>query len=90
MNLLFSCLDDKPVEEMARLLRPRVAQVTVTPIDSPRATPLDTLAAAFPGCGRATSVAAVLSGMPADLPTLVTGSLRLAGEVLAAIGGFHG
>jgi dihydrofolate synthase/folylpolyglutamate synthase len=90
VNLVFSCLDDKPVEEMARLLRPRVAQVTVAPIDSPRATPLDTLAAAFPGCRRAASVAAALSGTPADPPTLVTGSLRLAGEVLAAIGGFHG
>jgi dihydrofolate synthase/folylpolyglutamate synthase len=90
VNLLFSCLDDKPIEAMARRLRPRVAEVTVAPVESPRARPLDELAAAFPGSRRAANVAAALGEMPADLPTLVTGSLRLAGEVLAARGGPHG
>ena len=47
------------------------------------------LAAAFPGCRRAASAAAALLELPADRPTLVTGSLRLAGEVLVAIGGDH-
>ncbi len=85
-HLLFSCLDDKPLGAMAALLRPRVTGVTVVPVASPRARPLADLAAAFPGCGRAASVDAALLGLPADRATLVTGSLRLAGEVLAAIG----
>jgi dihydrofolate synthase/folylpolyglutamate synthase len=90
LNLLFSCLDDKPLESMGDLLRPRVVEVTVTPIRSPRARPLDELAAVFPGCRRATSVAAALLDLPPEHPTLVTGSLRLVGEVLAEIGEVHG
>ena len=90
VNLLFSCLDDKPLEAMARLLRPRVLGVSVVPIDSPRATPLEALAAAFPGCARAATVGAALLALPPDAPTLVTGSLRLAGAVLAEIGSDHG
>jgi dihydrofolate synthase/folylpolyglutamate synthase len=90
LNLLFSCLDDKPLESMGDLLRPRVVEVTVTPIRSPRARPLDELAAIFPGCRRATSVAAALLDLPPEHPTLVTGSLRLVGEVLAEIGEVHG
>ena len=88
-HLLFSCLDDKPLDAMAALLRPRVTGVTVVPVASPRARPLADLAAAFPGCGRAASVDAALLELPADRATLVTGSLRLAGEVLAAIGDRH-
>ena len=90
VHLLFSCLDDKPLEAMAALLRPRVTGVTVAPIASPRATPLADLEAAFPGCRRAASVAAALLEIPADRPTVVTGSLRLAGEVLAMLGGDDG
>jgi dihydrofolate synthase / folylpolyglutamate synthase len=90
VHLLFSCLDDKPLEAMAALLRPRVTGVTVVPIASPRATPVAALAAAFPGCRVASAAAAALPELPADRPTLVTGSLRLAGEVLAAAGGDHG
>jgi dihydrofolate synthase/folylpolyglutamate synthase len=89
IHLLFSCLDDKPLEAMAALLRPRVTGVTVVEIASSRATPAATLAAAFPGCRRVASAAAALLELPADRPTLVTGSLRLAGEVLVAIGGDH-
>jgi len=90
VHLLFSCLADKPVEEMAALLRPRVLGVTVAPIDSPRATPMEALAAAFPGCTRAPGVGAALRALPTGTPTLVTGSLRLAGAVLAEIGSDHG
>ncbi len=90
VHLLFSCLDDKPLAAMAALLRPRVTGVTVVPIASPRATPVTALAAAFPGCRVAPAAAAALAELPADRPTLVTGSLRLAGEVLAAAGGDHG
>jgi len=90
LHLLFSCLDDKPIESMAALLRPRVVGVTVAPIRSPRARPLDELAAAFPGCRSAAGVSIALQALPADLPTLVTGSLRLVGEVLAGSGGADG
>ena len=86
LHLLFSCLDDKPLDAMAALLRPRVVGVTVAPIRSPRARTLDDLAAAFPGCRRATSVAHALLDLQPGHPTLVTGSLRLVGEVLAGIG----
>jgi dihydrofolate synthase / folylpolyglutamate synthase len=86
LHLLFSCLDDKPLESMAALLRPRVVEVTVAPVRSPRARPVDDLAAAFPGCRRAPSVSTALLELPTELPTLVTGSLRFVGEVLAGIG----
>jgi dihydrofolate synthase/folylpolyglutamate synthase len=82
LHLLFSCLDDKPLVEMASRLRPHVADVTVVPLASPRATALDTMVSAFPGCSTAASVADALAGLPSDRPTLVTGSLRLVGEVL--------
>jgi dihydrofolate synthase/folylpolyglutamate synthase len=90
LHLLFSCLSDKPIVEMAAVLRPRVTGVTVAPITSPRATPVDELAAHFPGCRVATDVEAALALLPTDRPTLVTGSLRLVGEVLAALGLRHG
>ncbi|MBI4915957.1 MAG: bifunctional folylpolyglutamate synthase/dihydrofolate synthase [Acidobacteria bacterium] len=83
LHLLFSCLDDKPAEAMADLLRPHVRDVLLAPIDSPRAVPVDRLAAAFPEGRPFPSVAAALAALPPDLPTLVTGSLRLVGEVMA-------
>jgi len=87
VHLLFSCLDDKPVEEMARLLRPRAAAVTVTELSSPRRTPLADLAAAFPGCRTTDRLGDALAGLPAHRTTLVTGSLRLVGEVLSLLDG---
>jgi dihydrofolate synthase/folylpolyglutamate synthase len=90
LNLVFSCLDDKPIEAMAAILQPRVAEVTVVPINSPRARPLDELASAFPGSRQAASTAALLRVLSDNLPTLVTGSLRLVGEVLAEVGDGHG
>jgi dihydrofolate synthase/folylpolyglutamate synthase len=90
LNLVFSCLDDKPIEAMAAILQPRVAEVTVVPINSPRARPLDELASAFPGSRRAASTAVLLRGLSDHPPTLVTGSLRLVGEVLVELGEGHG
>jgi dihydrofolate synthase/folylpolyglutamate synthase len=89
-HLLFSCLDDKPLEAMAALLRPRAAEVTVVPIQSPRARSVEDLAPAFPGCRRAAGVTDALQALPPDNVTLVTGSLRLVGEVFQAIGGALG
>lgn len=90
VNLVFSCLDDKPLQDMAHLLIPRVRRVVVAPLNSPRATDLFTLAAAFPGCTTAPSTAqalTILSHQPD--PALVTGSLRLVGEALAWAASSH-
>lgn len=44
--LVFSCLRDKPVAELAQILFPLFKQVFFAPIHSPRATPLEDLMAA--------------------------------------------
>jgi len=86
VHLLFSCLDDKPLAEMAELLGPRCRSVTVTRIASPRAARLVDLAAAFPTCRIAERVEDAVATLPNDAPALVTGSLRLVGEVLSLLG----
>ncbi len=79
-NLVFSCLDDKPVGAMAKILRPLVGNIAVCPVKDPRALPVEVLLEAFPG-------AIAVSG-PADAvaelsdPVLAAGSLRLVGELL--------
>lgn len=90
VNLIFSCLDDKPLDDMARLLNPRARRVIVSSLASPRAMPLPTLAAAFPGCAAVDSPAHALALLAADsTPVLVTGSLRLVGEVLDTLEHTH-
>jgi dihydrofolate synthase/folylpolyglutamate synthase len=84
-HLLFSCLDDKPVEAMARLLRPQVGNVVVFELDDERAMPLSRLRAAFPEAEAAPSVEAALERLPD--PVLAAGSLRVVGELLARAGG---
>jgi len=81
LNLLFSCLDDKPVEAMARVLAPRVGRVVVCQLDDERAMPLERLAAAFPGAEVAADPLSGLSRL--DDPVLAAGSLRLVGALLA-------
>jgi folylpolyglutamate synthase/dihydropteroate synthase len=80
-NLLFSCLDDKPVDEMATMLRPLVGDVVVYELDDERAMSLDRLRAAFPDAATAPDL---LSGL-AELgdPVLVAGSIRVVGELVA-------
>ncbi len=79
-NLVFACLDDKPVRKMADILRPVVGEVAVCPLEDPRSMPVEALLEAFPG-------AVVLPG-PADAvaclgdPVLAAGSLRLVGALL--------
>jgi dihydrofolate synthase/folylpolyglutamate synthase len=80
-NLLFSCLDDKPVEAMAEVLEGRVGEVVVCRLDDERAMPLERIAAAF---ASATCAEDPQSGL--DLvsdPVLATGSIRLVGALLA-------
>lgn len=80
-HLLFSCLDDKPVEAMARVLRPHVGNVVVFELEDERAMPLERLRAAFPEAEVAPSVMAALERLPD--PVIAAGSLRVAGELLA-------
>ncbi|MFP5236175.1 MAG: bifunctional folylpolyglutamate synthase/dihydrofolate synthase [Acidobacteriota bacterium] len=49
--LIFSCLRDKPVAEMAQILFPLFDEVIFAPIHSPRATPMDELTAAAEATG---------------------------------------
>jgi dihydrofolate synthase/folylpolyglutamate synthase len=86
LRLVFSCLSDKPLAAMAEILRPFVSAVTVVALDTPRATPLEQLAAAFPGSSRAAGVGAAIEAMPRGSTTLVTGSLRLVGDALRYLG----
>lgn len=87
VDLLFSCLRDKPLAAMAALLRERVRTVTVVPLDSPRAAAVSELAAAFPGAAEAPCVATALASLSSERPTLATGSLYLVGEILRLTGG---
>lgn len=90
MDLLFSCLQDKPLGEIAAILRPRVGKVTVVALASPRALPAAELAAAFSGAVLAEDVEAALHACDPARLTLVTGSLYLVGEVLRLLGGLDG
>ncbi len=81
-NLLFSCLDDKPLEKMAPLLRDRVGAVAVCELDDERAMPIERLLEAFPGAKAAASPADGLGVLPD--PVLAAGSIRLVGALLAA------
>jgi len=49
--LVFSCLRDKPVQELAQILFPLFKQVIFAPIQSPRATPAEELMAAAGATG---------------------------------------
>ncbi len=80
-NLLFSCLDDKPVEAMARALRPAVGGVAVVELEDERAMPLERLAAAFPGARVCRDLDSVLDEI--EDPLVAAGSLRLVGGLLA-------
>jgi dihydrofolate synthase/folylpolyglutamate synthase len=79
-NMVFSCLEDKPVEAMAAALRPHVGTVTVCPLDDQRGMAIERLAGSFPG--------AVVARSPLDGvrrtpdPVLAAGSLRLVGDLL--------
>jgi dihydrofolate synthase/folylpolyglutamate synthase len=80
-DLLFSCLDDKPLEAMAAVLRPLVDRVAVCELADERAMPLARLQAAFPGAEVAATPAAALALL--SEPVLAAGSLRLVGALLA-------
>jgi dihydrofolate synthase/folylpolyglutamate synthase len=79
-HLVFSCLEDKPLEAMADVLTPVVASVTVCVLDDERAMPLERLQSAFP---RAVSVPDPREAVRrSPEPVLAAGSLRLVGALL--------
>ena len=90
--LVFGCLRDKPVEELAQILFPLFKQVIFAPIHSPRATPMELLLAAANDVGApamtAVSVSEALetarlaaAGTPsARGVVVVSGSVYLVGE----------
>ncbi|MCD4750012.1 MAG: hypothetical protein K8R59_11625 [Thermoanaerobaculales bacterium] len=79
-NLLFSCLEDKPVAAMARVLGPVVGEVAVFPLDDERAMPLERLSEAFPSSLCAQSPWEALA-LLRD-PVVAAGSLRVVGMLL--------
>jgi len=96
--LIFSCLRDKPVEEMAQILFPLFRRVIVAPIHSVRRAAMEDLLAAARLTGTpavaADSVAEALRLAAENLqggPVVVSGSVYLVGEarslLMAAKGG---
>ena len=94
-TLIFSCLRDKPVLEMAQILFPLFERVIFAPIYSSRATPMRDLLAAASSTGTP-AVAAASVGQAIDLavghaaerpgtPVVVSGSVYLVGDVRAKL-----
>lgn len=93
--LVFSCLRDKPVREMAQILFPLFERVILTPLHTARAAAMEDLAAAAASTGtpfvRAESVADALRLAREHAgaePVVVSGSVYLVGEVRARL--LHG
>ncbi len=94
-TLVFSCLKDKPIEELAHILFPLFNRIVFAPIASPRATPTAELVAAAESVGvapvAASSVAEALalatwsSGGQAPSQVVVSGSVYLVGEARALL-----
>jgi dihydrofolate synthase/folylpolyglutamate synthase len=89
MTLVFACLNDKPLAELAQILFPVFEQVVFPPIHSPRATPVEELLAAARSTGTPALVAAS-AAEALDLAALkcregngvivISGSVYLVGE----------
>ncbi len=86
-TLIFSCLRDKPLTELAQILFPLFEEVIFAPINSARATPVDELLAA----ARLTGTSAVATASIADAieraaadtgdgAIVISGSVYLVGE----------
>lgn len=98
-TLVFSCLRDKPVAELAQILFPLFEQVILAPIHSARAATLSELAAAAKAVG-APAVAAETVSEALQLaqdraaqvggPVVITGSVFLVGEARTLLLGARG
>ncbi len=89
LTLVFGCLQDKPVVELAQILFPLFGRVVVTPVDSPRSASVEDLVAAAHLTGSEVEAATdAISAVERALhltPThglvVVTGSVFLVGQV---------
>ena len=89
LTLVFGCLKDKPVVELAQILFPLFGKVVVTPVDSPRSASIEDLLAAAqttgsdvePAAGAVNAVERALQLTPANGLVVVTGSVYLVGQV---------
>ncbi len=79
-NLLFSCLEDKPVEKMAAILRPAVGKVALFQLEDERAMPLARLQEVFPEAAVGEDALRAIDLL--EDPVVAAGSLRLVGELL--------
>lgn len=90
-TLVFSCLRDKPVVEMAQILFPVFDQVIFAPINSTRATPMRELLAAAASTGTPAYAASSVNqaielafehvGAHPSSPIVVAGSVYLVGDI---------
>lgn len=80
-NLVFACLDDKPLGTMAAILRPLFGDVAVCPLRDPRSMSAEALVEAFPGAKLCSGPLEALERL--GDPVIAVGSLRLVGEFLS-------
>lgn len=93
LTLVFGCLKDKPLAEMAQILFPCFARVVVTEVDSPRSTSLGDLLAAARAMGSVveaadsaeTALKRAREITPPDGLVVVTGSVYLVGGLRDAV-----
>jgi dihydrofolate synthase/folylpolyglutamate synthase len=81
--LIFGCLDDKPVEELAQILFPLFARVLLVPVASPRAASAARLLAAAQSVSADAALQPTPAAALAALATedaVITGSVYLVGE----------
>ena len=89
LTLVFGCLKDKPVTEMAQILFPLFGHIVVTPVDTPRSASVDDLLAAARGVGSDVEPAAsgeaalqqAFAATPVHGLVVVTGSVYLVGQL---------
>jgi dihydrofolate synthase / folylpolyglutamate synthase len=90
-TLVFSCLKDKPVDELAQILFPLFDRIVFAPISSPRATPVETLLAAAAATGTPAQAAPAIyaalqqAALPGKGVVVVSGSVFLVGDARALL-----
>ena len=98
LTLVFGCLRDKPVTELAQILFPLFGRVMVTPVDSPRSASTEELLAAARSTGSEVEAAGsataafdqALAATPANGLVVVTGSVYLVGRVRSLLAVMRG
>ena len=87
-HLIFGCLEDKPVEELAQILFPLFDQVLLVPVPSPRAASGARLLAAAQSVGTPARLEPTLASALTALDhhdAVITGSVYLVGEARSVL-----